>query len=277
MKKFAVKIIFTFFLMFFNQNYAHAVQFNVLVLPTELFSVCDNYFCFPEPSEILANYVIQDLNSYKNITTPSLSEVRAKLSDKQALKQATEDMLYEFETTEKINFKILKELSSEFDVKSVLLISSYATTDNSTLKRDLWEVLEISNAFNTSYPFKLTTTSVLTDTVNSVAMWSNKFNKTVSNSDGYFLAKNHAQATSQLEKIKQYFRNNISKNISQNVHLRFFPKDVKTFTVRNNNEKQEEPSFMPNALEHLIKPQMIRELENGNSNTYSTDDFIFEF
>ena len=180
-----------------------------------------------------------------------------------------------FEQTEKIDFQVLTELSREFNVKSIIIISSYAITDRSATRRDLWEVLEISSAFKITYPFNLTTTAVLTDTVNSVVMWSNKYNKTVSDSNGYFLALNHAQAASHLEKIKQYYRNNVSKNVSQNVNLRFFPKDVRTFKVKNQEATQEEPTFVPNALDHLIKPQMIKELEDGHSNTH--DDFIFEF
>ena len=278
MKKLGLKIIFTIILALFSVTKVNAVQFDVLVLPTDMFNVCDNYFCFPEPSEIAANYVIQDLETYNTINTVPLSEVRTKLETNPALKQVTQDMLKNFEQTEKIDFQILSELSKEFGVKSAIIISSYAITDRSATKRDLWEVLEISSAFKITYPFNLTTTAVLTDNVNSVVMWSNKYNKTVSDSNGYFLALNHAQAASHLEKIKQYYRNNVSKNISQNVHLRFFPKDVKTFTIKNSQAEQtEEPTFVPNALEHLIKPQMIRELEEGNSNTTSTDDFIFEF
>lgn len=278
MKNFAVKIIFTIFLLFFTSGCVNAVQFDVLVIPTDIFNVCDNYFCFPEPSEIAANYVIQDLDMYDTINTIPLSKVRANLNSKPELKQVTIDMLKTFEQTEKIDFQILKELSKEFNVKSVIILSSYAITDRSATRRDLWEVLEVSSAFKITYPFNLTTTAVLTDTVNSVVMWSNKYNKTVSDSNGYFLALNHAQATSHLEKIKQYYKNNVSKNISQNVHLRFFPKDVKTFTVKSNKDStNEEPTFVPNALDHLIKPQMIKELDEGQSNSSNYDDFIFEF
>ncbi|MBQ8668654.1 hypothetical protein IJ472_02660 [bacterium] len=274
MKKLAIKTIFTIFLLLFCTTHAKAVEFNILVLPTDIFNVCDNYFCFPEPSEVAANYVIQDLNNYKSINVINLAEARQKLSSKPELKQLTQDMLKTFEQTEKIDFQVLRELSEEFQVKSVIIISSYAITDRAAIRRDLWEVLEISSAFKITYPFNLTTTAVLTDTVNSVVMWSNKYNKTVSDSNGYFLALNHAQAASHLEKIKQYYRNNVSKNISQNVHLRFFPKDVKTFTIKS-NEPAEQPKFMPNALEHLIKPQMIQEIESGNKNT--NEDLIFEF
>ena len=140
-------------------------------------------------------------------------------------------------------------------------------------------MLEISSAFKITYPFNLTTTAVLTDTVNGVVMWSSKYNKTVSDSNGYFLALNQAQAASHLEKIKQYYRNNVAQNIAQNVHLRFFPKDVRTFNVKKqNNEETTSPKFVPGALDHLIKPQMIKEIEEGSANTSdSADDLIFDF
>lgn len=275
MKNLAIKIIFTLLIFFSSLGCVRAVEFDVLVLPTDIFNVCDNYFCFPEPSEIAANYVIEELKALKSINTIDTASVRHKLESKPELKQITQDMLKNFEQTEKIDFQVLTELSREFNVKSIIIISSYAITDRSATRRDLWEVLEISSAFKITYPFNLTTTAVLTDTVNSVVMWSNKYNKTVSDSNGYFLALNHAQAASHLEKIKQYYRNNVSKNISQNVNLRFFPKDVRTFKVKNQEATQEEPTFVPNALDHLIKPQMIKELEDGHSNTH--DDFIFEF
>jgi hypothetical protein len=277
MKKIYLKLFFTFLLLINLIPAVHALQFDVLVLPTDLFSVCDNYFCFPEPSEITANYVIHDLNNYRNISAIDLSEIRVKLYSNSDLKEKTEAMLVNFGQNDKIDFAVLKELSQEFNVKSVILISSYAITDSSIIKRDLWEVLELSSAFKITYPFNLTTTAVLTDTVNSVVMWSSKYNKTVSNSNGYFLALTQSQAACHLEKLKQYFKHNVSENISQNVFLRFFPKDVRTFSVKKQDDEDNTPKFVPNALEHLIQPQMMKEIEDGASNMDSEDDFVFDF
>ena len=44
MKKFGIKIIFTIILMLFSVTRVNAIQFDVLVLPTDIFNVCDNYF-----------------------------------------------------------------------------------------------------------------------------------------------------------------------------------------------------------------------------------------
>lgn len=121
------------------------------------------------------------------------------------------------------------------------------------------------------------TTAVLTDTVNNIVMWSNKYNKQLTNSNGFFSASNQAQAASHLEKIKQYSKSNVAQNISQNINMRFFPKDVRTFNIKN-KQSDVTPQFTPNALENLITPQMTKELQDGQANTINTsDDFIFEF
>lgn len=280
MKKNFFRIVFLIFLVMFSSiKKCEAVQFDVVVLPVDILSVCENYFCFPEPSEIVAEDVIKTLNTYNNIGAYSLSDVRAKLSEDEVLKTRTEQFLTNFKATEKIDFPELRRIAQELGVKSIVLIYCYVTNDKTSLKRDLWEVMEISSAFQTTYPFNLTTLAVLTDNVNNVVMWSGRYNKTVTNSDGLLSAQTQTMAASQLEKIKLYSRNNISQNISQNIRLRFFPQDVKTFTISNTskNKNEEERKFVPGALEHLIKPQMIRELEEGNFNTSNPEeDFIFQ-
>lgn len=274
------KIILGIIALFSLSQSVQAAQFEVLVLPTGIFSTCSNYFCFPEVSEIVANDVITNLNEYNTIRAKNLSDIRRELNRNESLKFETQNMLDKFEKTNSVDFQTLKDISQKFNVKSVLLISSNTTTSKGNTKRNLWEVLEIANAFKTTTPYTLQTTAVLTDNVNDIIMWSSKYSKTVTDSNGFFLAQNQAQAASQLEKIKLYSRNNISQNISQNIHLRFFPKDVRTFNVNKQNtpDAPEEKKFVPNALEHLITPQMIKELDDGQANTSDpTDDFIFEF
>lgn len=280
MKKLFYKILLIAVIFISSVTNANAVQFDVLVLPTEVFEVCQNYFCFPEPSEIAANYVINQLDKTKNINVIQLSDVRAKLDKNQNLKSETQNMLKTFEQTEKINYPTLKALSEEFNVKSVIIISCYAITDRAETRRNLWEVLEISSAFKITYPFSLTTTAVLLDTVNSTVMWSGKFSKTVSDTNGYFLALNQAQATSHLEKIRQYFKNLVAPSISQNVHLRFFPREVRTFTIKGKTQldDNEMPNFKPNALEHMLSPEQKQQIEGGDFNYIdSTEELIFDF
>lgn len=277
MKRALLKLFFFIFILIFTPIKAHAVQFELLVLPTNLFSVCDNYFCFPEVSEIVAEDVIYNLKQYPNINTRALADVRAKLSTDSILKSKTESVLKRFEETDRIDFPTLQEIANSFNVKSVLLISCYAVNDKTALRRNLWDVLEISSAFKISYPFELKTNAVLTDMVNNIVMWSGKYTKSVSDTFGYYSAANQTQAMSQLEKIKQYSSGSISQTISQNVFMRFFPREVRTFTVKKTEQEMDaEPKkFIPNALEHLSNPRMQKEFESHQPD-YS-DDFIFTF
>ena len=277
MKRALLKLLFFIFILVFAPIKAHAVQFDLLVLPTNLFSVCDNYFCFPEVSEIVAEDVIYNLKQYPNINIQALADVRAKLYSNSILKTKTENILNKFEETDRIDFQALQEIAKEFNVKSILLISCYAINDKTTLRRNLWNVLEISSAFKISYPFELKTNAVLTDMVNNIVMWSGKYTKSVSDTFGYYSAANQTQAMSQLEKIKQYSSGSISQTISQNVFMRFFPRDVRTFTVKKTEQEMDaEPKkFIPNALEHLSNPRMQKEYDSHQPE-YS-DDFIFTF
>lgn len=279
MKKKFLNLIIFITLVMLSAIKTNAVQFDVAVIPTDIFSVCENYFCFPEPSEIVANDVIKTLNSYKYISSYSLSDIRSRMNDNPQLKLDTQNLLEQFSRTDKIDFPKLQTIAKEFGVKSVILISCYASNDKSDTRRDLWEIMEISNAFKTTYPFTLTTRAVLTDNVNNVVMWSGKYIKTVTNSDGLFSAENQTAAASQLEKIKLYSKNNISQTISQNIRLRFFPKEVRTFDLTKPASNSNEPAnkYVPNALEKLNTPKMLREIEQGHSNSLNPeDDFIFE-
>ena len=271
--------LFLFICLFLNIGHAQAINFDVAVIPTDLFKVCDNYFCFPETSEIMSNCLIDYLNDYGTIRAQQLSEVRKRLNQKPELKISTQNMLDKFKQTEKIDFDTLKQLSTEFNVKSIIIVSTYAISDKADVKRDLWDLLEIASAFKTSYPFSLITNVVLTDTVNNVVMWSAKYSRTVSDINGYFGAKTQAQTISQLEKIKSYYKDNVALSASQNIHLRFFPQDVRTFVINKKHEtEQDKPQFVPNALDNLIKPSIIKELDEGAQNTFdSSNDFIYAF
>lgn len=280
MKKNFINFIFTLLLFVFVAPGVHAYQFDLLVLPTNLFDVCDNYFCFPEASNIIAQDSIKNFAKFKNINTQPLDIVREKMYKNEALKAKTEMVLAQFARSEKIDFPVLKEIADAFGAKSVLLITSYVTNDKVNSRRNIWSTLEITSAFKTAYPFEMKTSAVLTDSVNNIVMWSGKYSKTVSDSNDKFLANNQVQAMSQLEKIKQYSKDNLSQNISQNVFMRFFPKDVRTFSVaKTDSSKDEQKNFIPNALDKLSSPRVMKEYGDTDFKNYkyTVDDFSFEF
>lgn len=274
-----IKIFFIFIIILLSAAKTHAVQFDLLVLPTDIFSVCDNYFCFPEVSNIVADDIILNLNNYKNINVKPLSQVRQKMISDPDLKQKTINVIETFEKNDKIDFPTLKRIADAFGVKSVLIVDTYAINDKTDIRRNLWDTLEITSAFKITYPFELKTSAVLTDCVNSIVMWSGKYTKKVSDTFGYYNASNQTQALSQLEKIKLYSYDVTSKNISQNVYMRFFPKDVRTFVPKQKpSQNKELPKFVPNALDHLSDPHIRKEVDadvDKKFRDFDLDDFVF--
>ena len=84
--KFWAKLLVLFSL--FIGTCANAEPFKVLVLPTDLFSVCENYYCFPESSNIFAADIIDNFNQSKKIVSPNLYEIRKKMAENLGRKEA---------------------------------------------------------------------------------------------------------------------------------------------------------------------------------------------
>ena len=206
-----------------------ATTFDVLVLPADIFKKAENYYSFEEVSEVISNDLIRLFNSSNGkIKSPDLYEVRAKLIENPQVLQTTKGALDKYKTTSKIDYDAFKQVGNLFSCKSVLLVSSSAVTNKNALRRSIWEVLEVSSVFNTSYPYRLETSIVLLDTVNDLVMWSNNYSTKLGTNENVFNARNYAQANSEYEKIKLYSQTVVAPSASQNIVLRFFPKTVRT-------------------------------------------------
>lgn len=236
---------------------AFAEQYKVLVLPVDLFSVCENYYCFEEASTIIANDTINNLNKSGKISALNLYDVRNKLNSNPQLKSSANYAINKYKNSNSIDFTSLKKISEGFDTKSILLISSQ------TSKRNIWEVLEVSSVFEAINSYTLETNAVLLDNVNDIVMWSGKYTKTLGDNESRFWAKNASQAVSQYEKIKYYSKDIVSKLITQNIIQRFYQKELKQITP---NIKPQTTDFRPNPLEN-IKIQPTEDYEEIESET----------
>lgn len=203
-----------------------ALTFNVVVVPADLFKVCENYYCYPEVSEIVADDIISKFNKSEKIASPSLYDLRLKLAQNTEIKNKVKISLDKFNAKGSLDFAVMKQLAELFSAKSVLLISNNVSTDNSHLKRSVWEVLELSGALNLSYPFMTETSAVLLDTVNDLVMWSGGYVKNINTSEGASPAQNAAESYAKYAYFQTYSEDILSKVIAQNVILRFFPKTV---------------------------------------------------
>lgn len=222
--KILVKLFFIFVLLISS---VHAISFEVLVLPVDLFNSKENYYNFDETSEIVANDIIYEFSKTNGkVISPDLYSVRAKFAQNPSLKQSAQSALNKYKNSGQIDYSVFKTISNEFGCKSVLLVSSSAVTNKNSLKRSVWEVLEVATSFNITYPYRMETSVVLLDNVNNIVMWSNNYSSKLGANDNIFAAKNYAQANAEYEKIKMYSKNVIAPSASQNIMLRFFPKSV---------------------------------------------------
>ena len=60
--------------------------------------------------------------------------------------------------------------------------------------------------------------------------------------------------------------------------MRFFPKDVRTFTPKPKQNGDAPSKFVPNALEHLSDPHIRREIDTESDKKFrdfDLDDFVF--
>ena len=217
-------------------NSAFALTFDVLVVPADILRTKENYYGFSEVSEIIANDLIRDFNlTNGKIKSPDLYTLKTDINGDEKLKNAMSEALSLYKTSGKIDYNAFKILSEHFACKSILLISSYAMTDKSSSKRGVWEVLEVSSAFENSLPCRLETSIVLLDNVNNLVMWSNLYTMKLGNNTGKFVARSFSEANEIYEKIRLYSKTVLAPSASQNIVLRFFPKSVRPI-MREVNE-----------------------------------------
>lgn len=222
--KFLIKILLLCILLLPVKTFAY----DVLVLPADMLNTKENYYGFEEVSEIVTNDLIKSFNSTNGkIKSPDLYSVKSVLANNNSAKQIAQDALNKYKNANTIDYNAFKEIANMFNCQSLILVSSSVVTNKNSIKRSLWEVLEISTAFNTIYPYRLETSVVLLDTKNSIVMWSNNFSTKIGANDNIFAAKNYAQANGEYEKIKLYSKKIIAPSASQNIMLRFFPKSIK--------------------------------------------------
>ena len=229
-------LIKIFFIFIFLILPVQAVSFDVLVLPADIFNSKENYYNFDEVSEIVANDIIYEFSKTSGkVYSPDLFTVRAKFNQNTALKQNAQNALNKYKNSGSIDYGVFKTIGNEFNCKSVLLVSSSAVTNKNSLKRSVWEVLEVATSFNITYPYRMETSIVLLDTVNNIVMWSNNYSSKLGANDNIFAAKNYAQANAEYEKVKMYSKNVIAPSAAQNIVLRFFPKSVKPIQYNSND------------------------------------------
>ena len=87
---------------------ASAVTFNVVVLPADILRVCENYYCYPEVSEIVAEDLVNYFNATGKIKSPTVTEVRRTLSQNPNVKPVVKS------AADKYNLKVIYDAAHAF-------------------------------------------------------------------------------------------------------------------------------------------------------------------
>ena len=256
------------------------VTFNVVVLPVDLFKVCANYYCYPEVSEIVASDVIENFNNTGRINSPSLAYVRHTMSENAELSRTIYNLLLKYDKDKKLDFDALKTISGAFKANSILIISNDVPVEKAYAKRNVWEMLVLSTNFSITYPYVMKTDAVLVDTVNDLVMWKGNYTKKISGSNDEFSAPNASDAFAKLEYFRLYSKDILSKNISQNIYLRFFPKTVDPQPIVGETKPEgayfrfESDANVPALQNQLIQHQ--RKLYNEQNDDEYSEDYYGE-
>ncbi|MEE3349458.1 MAG: hypothetical protein VZR09_05400 [Candidatus Gastranaerophilaceae bacterium] len=276
------KTILSVFIVFLTLQSAKAiVTFNVVVLPVDLFKVCANYYCYPEVSEIISADVIENFNATGRINSPSLSYVRKVMASNENLRKQTYKLLGEYSKTKSLDFTALKAISKTFSANSVLIISNTVPVDKEVARRNVWEMLVLSTNFDISYPYTMETNAVLVDTVNDLVMWNNTYTKKISDNNDNFKAPNASDAYAILEYFKMYSKDILSKNISQNIYLRFFPRVIDPQPIVNDSKPEgayfrfESDANIPALQNQLIQHQRQKYAETDEDSQEQYGDVMY--
>ncbi len=262
------RVLISLFFVVFTLLPAGALTFNVVVLPVDLNRVCENYYCYPEISEIVAQDLIKYFNSGVKVHAPSLFEVRKALAQNASLKSSTNNALGKFGRTEVIDFPAMKTIARQFSANSVLLVSNNVVIENSGVKRNVWEVLELSSAMNIAYPYTMETNAVLIDTVNDLVMWSGNYSKKISDNEDNFNAVKSSETFAKLSYFRAYSEDILAKTIAQNVILRFFPKTVSPIVDKKNVKPSGSYFRYENTTPTLNKLQDKEDQKNQSEDNY---------
>lgn len=220
--------LFIIFCFLIAPAYAH----DILVLPADLLQIKENYYSFDEPSEIIANDIIKEFNKTNGkLKSFDLYDIKAKFNNNTLLKNSLAK--YKNNT---IDYEAFKTIGKDFGCNYILLVNSSVMTNKNSLRRSLWEVLEVATAFDISYPFRLENSVVLLDSANELVIWSNNYSSKLGTNNNEFTAKNIAQADAEYEKIKLYSKTVIAPSVSQNIMLRFFPKSIRPLQTEINSQ-----------------------------------------
>lgn len=198
-----------------------AAQYNVLVLPTDLYSNAQFYMIYPKIAEMISMEIINYYEKNAKMNSVQLSQVRNYLDkpENSRLKKDVQKMLLDYQGNYTINFNTVQKIASRFKTRHVLLVACNVDTQNYITRRVIWDVLNIPGATVLNPGYRIATNVNLIDANNQIVLWQNVYQKLISLRELRIIPQQLSQSPETLEKIKKYTIKFIAPQIVQETQL----------------------------------------------------------
>lgn len=204
-----------------------AEEYKVIVIPDNIVteSASVDEFIYNASSEFFADEVVNTLNKTDYISAPTVSDTRAKLKTNPTDMLASKKLTSRFRTSYNIDYSALKKITTKYDTKYALLITSAVDAENYVLRRTVWDFLNVPGASVIDPAYKISTYAVLVDTDANIKLWDETFYKTISTCENRIITRGPSPQTEQLQKIKDYSRY-LCPQIARNIQRNILPADL---------------------------------------------------
>lgn len=236
MKK-LVNIVFIFLL--FVAQPCFAKEYKVLVLPDTLMNKVNDYFVYPEASELVSTDVIRYLNNVPSFNAPQVSTVKSTVNKYPSLKANAVALMKNFKVNYNIDFEALSRLNMYFKADLALMVTSNIDVQNYFLRRTIWDALNIPGATVVDPAYRVSTQVYLIDIRNKRIMWQHTYQKLISSRESRMVAVDYSPQTEQMERVKTYSERFLAPQITQEMQLVVY--NVDEFSNLNNHPEIVKP------------------------------------
>lgn len=175
---------------------------SIIVISDRVEQANQQYFIYPQVSEMVAAEVINELNKDAVVTAPALSTVREKLRSQKLLRSSSK-LLDNYRYTYELNFSALKKIAKEFNVTNVLIVTGSLDTVSDFLKPTWWNFLNIPGENIVKTEYRLYTYIALVDLKTETITWQNTYHRQITAPEFALANATYSPDYRQLTKLKK--------------------------------------------------------------------------
>lgn len=175
---------------------------NVVVISDRVYQANQQYFVYPEVSEMIAQEVINELNREGFVYAPTLSSVRERLKKADLVVHA-DKLLRDFHYTYNIDFNALNKIAKKLGADDILLITGGLDTVSDFLKPTWYNFLNIPGENVVKSEYRMYTHFALIDVQNEIVTWQNSYTRHITSPEFALANATFSPDYRQMTKIKK--------------------------------------------------------------------------